>query len=167
VADDHAIRRRKLKSGVQCPKCGHQVRLYRNPIPTADIIIRVDDGIVLIKRKNPPQGWAIPGGFIDYGESAEEAAMREAREETSLDLVELEQFRVYSNPERDPRFHTLSVVFTARGVGVPAAADDAADIGVFTREQLPSPIAFDHDRIIDDFFARQESRRKAGGPVGS
>lgn len=141
-----------MKTGVTCPQCGHLVEVYRNPIPTADIIIRMDDGVVLIRRKNPPYGWAIPGGFIDYGESAEHAALREAREETSLDVTELEQFRVYSDPARDPRHHTLTVVFTARGSGQPKAADDAAEIGVFTRGNLPSPLAFDHAVILEDFF---------------
>lgn len=127
--------------------------MYRNPFPTADIIIRVNQGIVLIKRKNPPHGWAIPGGFIDYGESAEQAAVREAREETSLDVVDLRQFRVYSDPARDPRFHTLTVVFTARADGVPRAADDAMEIGVFTEEELPSPLVFDHADILSDYFS--------------
>jgi ADP-ribose pyrophosphatase YjhB (NUDIX family) len=121
-----------------------------------DIIIQVGEGVVLIKRRDPPHGWALPGGFIDYGESAESAAVREAREETSLDVTDLEQFGVYSDPNRDPRHHTLTVVFTARAVGVPRASDDAADIGVFTRADLPSPIVFDHARIIEDFYARRE-----------
>jgi ADP-ribose pyrophosphatase YjhB (NUDIX family) len=139
-------------AGVSCPECGHLVYRYRNPIPTVDIIIEVGTGVVLIKRRNPPHGWAIPGGFIDYGESAEEAAVREAAEETSLDVTELRQFRVYSAPNRDPRHHTLTVVFTARTEGVPRAADDAAEIGVFDRESLPSPIAFDHADILHDYF---------------
>ena len=88
--------------------------MYLNPIPTTDIIIRVARGIVLIKRKNPPYGWAIPGGFIDYGETAEAAAIREAMEETSLVVKDLELVGVYSDPDRDPRHHTLSVVFTRR-----------------------------------------------------
>lgn len=142
-----------MKITVPCPSCGALVEKYRNPFPTADIIIRVDHGIVLINRKNPPYGWAIPGGFIDYGESAEQAAVREAKEETCLDIFDLRQFRVYSDPARDPRFHTLTVVFTARGAGVPKAADDAAGIGVFTEADLPSPIAFDHADILRDYFA--------------
>lgn len=142
-----------MKIGVTCPYCGHHVELYRNPIPTVDIIIRMNGGIVLIRRKNPPHGWAIPGGFIDYGESAERAALREAKEETSVDVFELEQFRVYSDPARDPRHHTLTVVFTARGQGQPKAADDAAGIGVFTKGNLPSPLAFDHAVILEEFFS--------------
>ncbi len=125
---------------------------YRNPIPTVDIIIEVQGGIVLIKRKNPPHGWAIPGGFVDYGESLEDAATREAREETSLDINLLRQFHTYSDPDRDPRFHTITTVYIASGKGTPLASDDAASLGVFNRENLPEPIAFDHGRILDDYF---------------
>lgn len=127
---------------------------HRNPIPTVDIIIEISGGIVLIKRKNPPHGWAIPGGFIDYGESAESAARREAKEETGLDVEDLRQFHAYSNPNRDPRHHTLSVVFTAKGKGIPRARDDAAEIGIFTKDSLPEPLAFDHAQILQDYFNR-------------
>lgn len=137
---------------MKCPHCGYDIRL-RNPIPTVDIIIEIDtQGIILIKRKNPPYGWAIPGGFVDYGESVEEAAVREAREETSLDVELLRQFHVYSSPDRDPRFHTISTVFVARAHGTPKAADDAKEIGIFTRETLPEDIAFDHREILKDYF---------------
>jgi len=137
---------------MRCPNCGYALR-PRNPFPTVDIIIEVDNkGIVLIKRKNPPHGWAIPGGFIDYGESAEDAAIREAKEETSLDVELLRQFHVYSAPDRDPRFHTISTVFIARGRGIPRAADDAQEIGIFTKENLPEDIVFDHKKILDDYF---------------
>lgn len=125
---------------------------HRNPIPTVDIIIEISGGIVLIKRKNPPHGWAIPGGFIDYGESAEDAARREAKEETGLDIGDLRQFHTYSDPNRDSRHHTISVVFTAKAKGKPQARDDAAHIGVFTRETLPEPLAFDHAQILQDYF---------------
>jgi ADP-ribose pyrophosphatase YjhB (NUDIX family) len=145
-----------MQKGISCPKCGHIVSVYKNPIPTTDVIIRVDQCIVLIKRKNPPYGWAIPGGFIDYGEAAEHAALREAKEETGLDVEKLELFGVYSAPDRDPRFHTLSVVFTGWAKGVPEAADDAADIGIFDENNLPLPLAFDHAKILADFFARLE-----------
>ncbi len=129
---------------------------YRNPVPTVDIIIEVTGGIVLIRRKNEPLGWAIPGGFIDYGESAEHAAAREAKEETSLDVEDLALLGVYSDPERDPRMHTISVVYTAKATGTPRADDDAADIGVFTRDNLPSPLAFDHAKILVDYFRTRE-----------
>ncbi|MBI4964139.1 MAG: NUDIX hydrolase [Desulfomonile tiedjei] len=142
-----------MKRAITCPHCGHEVFQYRNPLPTTDIIIRVAGGIVLINRKNPPYGWAIPGGFIDYGESAEAAAVREAMEETSLAVTDLELVGVYSDPHRDPRHHTLTVVFTARCEGVPRAADDALELGVFTQNNLPSPLAFDHAKILMDFFS--------------
>jgi len=123
----------------------------RNPVPTVDIIIEYEGGIVLIERANPPFGWALPGGFIDYGESAESAAAREAREETCLSLDRLEQFRVYSAPDRDPRMHTLTVVFTARGEGTLCAADDAKGAAVFGLDELPDEMAFDHRQILVDY----------------
>lgn len=141
-----------MKRLIKCPECGHEVATYRNPLPTADILIRFNNGIILIKRKNPPYGWAIPGGFIDYGETAEHAAIREAEEETSMKIKNLKLFNVYSAADRDPRHHTVSVVFTAAGEGTPKAQDDATEIGVFTRDNLPSPLAFDHAKILEDFF---------------
>ncbi len=125
---------------------------FKFPRVTVDIIIEVASGIVLIKRKNPPYGWAIPGGFIDYGESAESAAIREAKEETNLDIFDLKQFHVYSDPRRDPRFHTISVVFMAKGKGTPQAKDDAIEISIFNKDNLPEEIAFDHRKILDDYF---------------
>ncbi len=125
---------------------------YRNPVPTVDIIIELERGkIVLIQRKNPPYGWALPGGFVDYGESLEEAAEREAYEETSLRVKLLRQFHTYSQPDRDPRRHTITTVFIARAEGVPQAADDATHIGVFDLQDLPSPMAFDHRLILEDY----------------
>lgn len=146
-----------MKTKVLCPQCGFEVAVYRNPLPTVDIIISVPGGVVLIKRKNPPHGWALPGGFIDYGESAENAAVREANEETGLSLADLKLFGVYSDPDRDPRHHTLTVVYTARAEGSPTPADDAAQVGVFTRDALPSPLAFDHGKILQDYFSSAES----------
>uniref|UniRef100_A0A7C6AFW1 NUDIX hydrolase n=1 Tax=candidate division WOR-3 bacterium TaxID=2052148 RepID=A0A7C6AFW1_UNCW3 len=128
---------------------------YKNPIPTVDIIIELKDGIVLIKRKNPPYGWAIPGGFIDYGESAESAAIREAKEETNLEITDLKQFHAYSDPNRDPRFHTISIVFVAKAKGTPRAKDDAIEINIFTKENLPEEIAFDHRKILEDYFNKK------------
>lgn len=125
----------------------------KNPYPTVDIIIEIDGGIVLIERKNPPLGWALPGGFVDWGESLEEAAVREAREETSLDVTLLRQFHAYSEPGRDPRHHTITIVFVARASGTPNAQDDAAHLGIFTKDTLPSPIVFDHADILDDYFS--------------
>ncbi len=126
---------------------------HRNPTPTVDIIIELPGGIVLIKRKNPPEGWALPGGFVDYGESLEQAAVREAKEETSLDIELVRQMHTYSDPSRDARFHTISTVFIARAHGTPRAGDDAAGAGVFTRDNLPSPICFDHKAILEDYFS--------------
>jgi 8-oxo-dGTP diphosphatase len=133
---------------------------YRNPFPTVDIIIEVRDaqgrdGIILIERKNPPPGWALPGGFVDYGESLESAAVREALEETSLHVRLVEQLGTYSDPARDPRKHTISTVFIARAKGMPVAADDAKNLGVFTRRQINFPLAFDHAQILKDYFARK------------
>jgi 8-oxo-dGTP diphosphatase len=122
----------------------------RNPFPTVDVIIEMDGGIVLVERKNPPHGWALPGGFVDYGESVEKAAAREVEEETGLTLANLTQFHVYSDPRRDPRMHTLTTVFVARGEGELRAADDALDARVF-RDELPERIAFDHRAIIEDY----------------
>lgn len=126
----------------------------RNPLPTVDIIIDVAGSVVLIKRKNPPYGWALPGGFINYGESAEHAAQREAHEETGLHVHDLRQFHVYSAPGRDPRFHTISVVFTAQASGTPRAASDAQDVGLFTQNTLPE-LAFDHRQILDDYYKKR------------
>ncbi len=124
----------------------------KNPLPTVDIIIETAEGIVLIKRKNPPHGWALPGGFVDYGESLEEAAKREAKEETGLDIELIRQFHTYSDPKRDERFHTITTVYIAKAEGTPKAADDAEDVAVFTRENLPDKIAFDHREILNDYF---------------
>ncbi|GAB4465620.1 MAG: NUDIX hydrolase [Elainellaceae cyanobacterium] len=128
---------------------------YRNPVPTVDIIIELMDRpyrpIVLIERLNPPFGWALPGGFVDYGESVESAAEREAAEETGLHIKLTEQFQVYSDPQRDPRLHTLSVVFLAMAKGDPLAGDDAKNLGVFEIWDLPNNLCFDHDRILRDY----------------
>jgi len=132
---------------------------YRNPVPTVDIIIEINGGIVLIERVNPPYGWALPGGFVDYGESFEHAARREAQEETCLDVTLTEQFYSYSAPDRDPRQHTATTVFIAAASGVPKAADDAKNLKIFTRDSLPSCIAFDHAVILDDYF-----RYRSGEP---
>ena len=130
-------------------------REYRNPFPTVDIIIEIDGGVVLVKRKNPPHGWALPGGFVDYGESLEDAAIREAREETGLEIELIRQFHTYSAPGRDPRFHTITTVYIARAEGTPRAGDDAGEVGVFTRDTLPEDIAFDHRDILEDYFTNR------------
>jgi ADP-ribose pyrophosphatase YjhB (NUDIX family) len=140
---------------IRCPKCQNEIEVYQNPIPTVDIIIEIESkGIVLIKRKNPPYGWAIPGGFVDYGESLEEAALREAKEETNLDVELIRQFHTYSDPKRDPRHHTISTTYIAKAEGIPQAKDDAIEIGIFTESNLPDEIAFDHHFILNDYFKR-------------
>ena len=126
--------------------------MIKTPFVTVDIIISYQGGIVLIERKNEPHGWALPGGFVDIGESIEQAAVREAKEETSLDVLLTEQFYAYSDPKRDPRFHTVSMVFIGTGEGELKGADDARTARVFTQQNLPDTIAFDHRRIIDDYF---------------
>ena len=144
-----------MKDQLLCPHCGRIVEKYRNPFPTVDIIIEMEKGgIVLISRKNPPFGWAIPGGFVDYGESLESAAIREAREETSLVVELLYQLGAYSDPARDPRHHTISVVFVGRATGTPKASDDAAEVGIFFRELRPEHLAFDHEKILKDYFEK-------------
>ena len=136
---------------MKCPHCSKVIE-PRNPVPTVDIIIEIGEKIVLIERKYPPPGWALPGGFVDYGESFEQAAVREALEETGIAVTDLRQFRTYSNPGRDARMHTASTVFIARGEGVPIAADDAASAALFSREELPE-LAFDHATILADYFS--------------
>jgi 8-oxo-dGTP diphosphatase len=126
----------------------------RNPYPTVDIIIEIEGGIVLVNRKNPPYGWALPGGFVDWGESLEEAAVREAAEETCLDITLIRQFHAYSDPRRDPRHHTITTVYIARTNGTPHPADDAKEARVFTRDTLPSPLVFDHADILHDYFTK-------------
>lgn len=140
-----------------CPDCGTKIRQYRNPFPTVDIIIETLGGIVLIKRKNPPYGWALPGGFVDYGESLEDAAMREAREETSLEVSNLSLLGCYSDPGRDDRIHTISTVYVAKGSGKPQAADDAVQLGIFQLADLPKELCFDHATILADYAATKKT----------
>jgi ADP-ribose pyrophosphatase YjhB (NUDIX family) len=171
----HCSRRKKkttiMKDQLLCPHCGKPVFRYRNPFPTVDIIIETEyydsnnaaplrepkhceNGIVLIKRKNPPHGWALPGGFVDYGETLESAAIREAQEETCLDVTLSCQLGAYSDPSRDPRHHSISVVFVAKATGSPKAADDAEEVGIFKAHALPKPLVFDHEKILRDYFKK-------------
>jgi len=125
---------------------------HRNPVPTVDLLIETRPGtLVLVERRNPPHGWALPGGFVDYGETLEAAAVREAKEETGLDVTLVRQLHSYSDPSRDPRQHTISTVFVARAEGEPIGGDDAADARVFPVDALPTPMAFDHAAIIEDW----------------
>jgi 8-oxo-dGTP diphosphatase len=128
--------------------------LIWGPFVTVDAIIEVPAGIVLVKRRNPPLGFALPGGFVDYGESLEDAVRREAREETGLELRCLRQFHTYSDPARDPRFHTVTTVFAAQSDGIPVAGDDAADVRVITPGEIASvPFAFDHRQVLSEWLA--------------
>jgi len=136
---------------MKCPHCNTEIESHRNPTPTVDIIIEIGDQIVLIERKNPPYGWALPGGFVDYGESYETAALREAEEETNLKVIDLRQFHTYSKPDRDPRGHTASTVFIGKADSHPTAGDDAARVELFTEDKLPT-LAFDHAEILADYF---------------
>jgi len=142
-----------------CECCGNPLNPYRNPVPTVDIVI-VCPGceVVLIERANPPHGWALPGGFVDYGETAENAAVREALEETGLHVELTGLLGVYSDPARDPRMHTLGVVFTAkpRDMSKLKAGDDAKNARIFPLNALPAKLAFDHTAILADFAKRFE-----------
>jgi 8-oxo-dGTP diphosphatase len=143
-----------------CPSCGSAVKQYRNPLPTVDIIIELPDGIVLIERKNEPFGWALPGGFVDYGEKLEDAAIREAREETTLEVSDLKLLGCYSDPKRDHRMHTISVTFIATAYGTPQAADDAQNLAVFSLDALPEHLCFDHAHILADYISWRGKNRQ-------
>ena len=124
---------------------------FRNPAPTVDAVILLPgDRVVLVRRRNPPHGWALPGGFVDEGERLDRAAAREASEETGLSVTLLEQFHTYSDPARDPRRHTISTVYLATASGQPVGGDDAAEARAFAWDALPDAIAFDHREILAD-----------------
>ncbi len=141
---------------LDCPNCGMAVKNYRNPVPTVDIIIETSGGIVLIERRNEPLGWALPGGFVDYGEMLEDAARREALEETGMEISDLRLLGCYSDPSRDRRQHNISTVFVAKGSGTPRAGDDAGRAATFPTDRLPWPLCFDHEAIIADYLRRRE-----------
>lgn len=142
-----------------CSNCGQPYRTYKNPVPTVDIIIELSGGIVLIERKNPPYGWALPGGFVEYGESLKNAAIREAKEETNLTISLRGQLGAYSNPNRDNRLHTISYVFIASGIGTPIGRDDAKRAKIFSTKEIP-PMAFDHNKIIKDYLLYKRIHKK-------
>ncbi len=129
----------------------------RHPLLAVDAIVRVGDEIVLVRRRNPPEGWAIPGGFVEYGETVEQAVRREIREETGLELDALTQWRVFSDPDRDPRRHVVSLCFAARSDGSPRAGSDAGDVDLFRPSDPPARLAFDHEAIL-----RQYCRERGG-----
>ncbi len=137
-----------------------QDTLGMGPYVTVDAIIERPEGIVIIERSNPPYGWALPGGFVDYGESLEQAVAREVLEETCLQFVDFRQMKTYSDPSRDPRFHTISTVFVGRGEGNPQAADDAKNLRVIARDELLSgEYAFDHKKVIEEYLERLKGRQ--------
>ncbi|MCB2185687.1 MAG: NUDIX hydrolase [Deltaproteobacteria bacterium] len=159
-------RRTSVPRTLICPHCGGEVKVYRNPFPTVDVVIELTDQgdpppIVLIERKNPPLGWALPGGFVDYGESVEQAARREAAEETGLTLELVALLGVYSRPDRDPRQHNLSTVFVGRAAGEPRAGDDAGRVRVVAPAAAPASLCFDHGKILAHYRAWREGRRPA------
>lgn len=147
-------------STLTCPSCGGKIKTYRNPLPTVDIIIEIENGIVLIERKNAPKGWALPGGFVDYGERLEDAAIREAFEETAIRISDLRLLGCYSDPARDSRQHTISTVYVAKGSGSLQAGDDAANAALFRPDKLPSELCFDHSQIVRDYL-----EKKAAGQI--
>ncbi len=137
----------------------------KTPLLTVDTVIALEDWpqspIVLIKRRNPPLGWALPGGFVEIGETVEQAARREAQEETGLEVELTGLFGCYSDPDRDPRGHTVSIVFTGRASGVPRAGDDAGEAGAFVAADLP-PLVFDHGAIVQQYFEQRQTRSGQG-----
>jgi len=132
-------------------------KLQNGPFTTVDAIVEIDEGIVIIERSNPPYGFALPGGFVDYGESLEDAVAREVKEETGLELVWLKQFHTYSMPLRDPRFHTIGTVFLAKAKGRPQAGDDAAGLKVIPLNEIEKlEFAFDHKKILQDYITYKQ-----------
>jgi 8-oxo-dGTP diphosphatase len=137
---------------------------HRNPVPTVDIVVEIVDrpgSVVLIERRNPPFGWALPGGFVEEGEPLWTAAVREAAEEIGLCIELTEQFHTYSDPKRDPRKHTVTTVFLATAKGWPQAGDDAAGAAVFDERTLPA-LVFDHGRILADYFTYRRHGTRPG-----
>ena len=133
----------------------------RTPLIAADTIIELSNKpgrpIVLIERKNPPYGWAIPGGFVDVGERLEIAAIREAREEVCLDVTLKALLGMYSDPKRDNRGHTVTAVYVAEATGEPKAADDAKNLAIFEIDNLPDELAFDHRQVLEDYRKFRET----------
>lgn len=134
---------------------------YKNPTPTVDALIELGGGkLVFIERKHEPLGLALPGGFVDEGEWLADACVREAKEETGLDVEIVELFHVYSNPQRDPRQHTVSTVFIAKANGMPVGSDDAARAIACTPDELPGPLVFDHATIVADYVAYKRTGKR-------
>ncbi len=153
-----------MEKHIPCPKCDASIVIYKNPAPTTDVIIHdsndITRGIVLIERINPPHGFALPGGFVDEGESVEHAAIREMQEETGLEVELIGLLGVYSKPHRDPRFHTMSVVFVGKTCNAQkiCAGDDAKNANFYSLDNLPT-LAFDHAKIVQDYKLFLENKR--------
>ena len=149
-----------MSERLHCPHCGQTLDRYDQPRLTVDAIVGYERGrVLLVKRRHDPQGWALPGGFVDVGETLEKAVVRELAEETGLRALAVRQWHTYSDPARDPRHHTVSTVFLVDADGEPLAADDALDARYFPLSSLPEPMAFDHARIVRDV-----RRGDPGGP---
>jgi O-acetyl-ADP-ribose deacetylase (regulator of RNase III)/ADP-ribose pyrophosphatase YjhB (NUDIX family) len=134
-------------------------KLQAGPFTTVDALIELEDGVVMVERSNPPFGLALPGGFVDYGESLEDAVVRETKEETNLEITELKQFHTYSDPKRDPRFHTVGTVFLAKAKGKPRAGDDARRLRIVKLSEIAKlDIAFDHKKILEDYLKYKEDQ---------
>ncbi len=147
----------------RCPSCGAAIPQLPFPLLTVDAILEVDAGsVVLVRRRFEPLGWALPGGFVQCGESLEDACRREVLEETGLEIEALEQMHAYSDPGRDPRRPTVTVVFVARARGTPRGGDDAAEAAAFPLNDIPQPLCFDHGRILEDY--RLRLRRLGAAP---
>lgn len=123
----------------------------RTPRLTVDLVLRCGGGLVFVERRHEPHGWALPGGFVGVGETLEQAAVREAKEETALGVRLVRQLRAYSDPSRDPRGHTVSVVFLADAEGTPVGGDDAKTARVFSIDAVPE-LVFDHARIVEEYL---------------
>lgn len=138
-------------------------QIFRNPTPTCDCLIELDGKpgtLVFIERRNEPKGYALPGGFVDEGEFVADGAVREAKEETGLDVELVELFHVYSDPKRDPRKHTMSTVFIVRASGTPVGSDDAATCIVCKPDELPGPLVFDHGLIVADYLEYKRTGKR-------
>ena len=136
---------------------------HENPIPTVDVLIELEGRpgtLVFIERGNAPHGWALPGGFVDRGELLADAAVREAKEETGLDVELVELFHCYSDPARDPRQHTVSTVFIGRARGEPTGGDDAARAVVAPADAPPGALVFDHATIVSDYLTYRASGKR-------
>lgn len=136
---------------------------YKNPTPTVDCLIEIDGRpgeLVFIERSNEPKGFALPGGFVDEGEWAIDACVREAKEETGLDVEVTELFHVYSDPSRDRRMHTMSTVFIGQATGTPVGGDDAKRAIISRPDALPGPLVFDHATIVADYVAYKQGGRR-------